>query len=88
MEWILTLPPLVNVPQPNFMADEYDKYAKIHQIKYFTLCKKILLRVINNLEVEMRAIELYIKKNENSGYLFQLEYGVIQTYNYQISVYS
>ena len=34
MEWILTLPPLVNVPQPNFMADEYDKYAKIHQIKY------------------------------------------------------
>jgi ABC-type polar amino acid transport system ATPase subunit len=85
MNWILTLPPLVNVPRPNFMVNEYDKYEKIKQIMYFSFCKKILLREINNLESEIKNLEVYMEKNK--GYFFNQEYYLIQTLNYKISMY-
>lgn len=87
MEYLLNLPPLINIPRPNLYANDWDKYEKIHQIKYFSFCKKILLQTINALEFEIGDLELYIRQNENCDYTFHCEHSVIENNKNQISVY-
>ena len=85
MEWILSIPSLVNIPQPNIYNSQPDKYDLIAQIKYFSFCKRVLMKTINVLEDEIENLQNYKTRNGNYDMIFQMENTMIEHYKYQVN---
>ena len=87
MELLLSLPILKDVPIPNFYADITDKYAKIHQIKYFMYCKGLILNEMDYIHFENTDLLSINRINLQLGYSSNLDYSQIYKNDLDLQIY-